>query len=75
MIFDRLLNDILVLKKPLTIIRFGDGLWNNRAFKIWMLDWPKLIWSLNTLSIETKTYSQRKTMEKSKGSTFNESLR
>ena len=33
-IFDRLLsNDILVIKKPLTIIRFGDGLWTNRHFK------------------------------------------
>ena len=60
-IFDRLLsNDILVIKKPLTIIRFGDGLWTNRAFQIWMLDWPKLIWSFNTLSFETKNLLTKK---------------
>ena len=58
--FDRLLsNDILVIKKPLTIIRFGDGLWTNRAFQIWMLDWPKLIWFLIPYLLKQKTYNTK----------------
>lgn len=45
---------ILVMSEPLVIIRYGNAHWSGRAFKIWMYDWPKLIWSFNSLSDEAK---------------------
>lgn len=38
--------NILVTSQPLLSIRYGNAQWSNRAFKIWMFDWPNLIWSL-----------------------------
>jgi abequosyltransferase len=51
---DVISGDILVIAKPLVTIRYGNALWSTRAFKIWMFDWPHLIWSLGTISDATK---------------------
>jgi abequosyltransferase len=45
---------VLVLAAPLVTIRYGNALWSTRAFKIWMLDWPKLVWSFSSVTDEGK---------------------
>jgi len=37
--------DTLVIAKPLISIRYGNAMWLNRYFEIWMFKWPELIWS------------------------------
>ena len=49
-------NKLMILSKPLSIIRFGEGQWHNRAYEIWMIDWPRLIWSLNNISFKSKVF-------------------
>ena len=34
-----------VIAEPLIIIRLGNAEWSARAFEIWILKWPALIWS------------------------------
>ena len=46
--------DVLVTASPLVSIRYGNAQWSTRAFKIWMFDWPELIWSFSSLSDDTK---------------------
>ncbi len=46
--------DILIIADPQVSLRYGNGQWMNRAFQIWMLDWPNLIWSLPELSDKSK---------------------
>jgi glycosyltransferase involved in cell wall biosynthesis len=46
-IFQQQIDDeIVVLADPLIMIRYGNAQWSPRGFEIWMLKWPKLIWSL-----------------------------
>lgn len=40
----------LVTADPLVCIRFGNAQWTSRAFHIWMINWPSLIWSFPSLS-------------------------
>jgi len=35
-------------------IRLGNSQWSQRAFKIWIINWPKLIWSFNNYSKKSK---------------------
>lgn len=37
--------DTLVIAKPLITIRYGNAMWLERSFEIWMFKWPNLIWS------------------------------
>jgi glycosyltransferase involved in cell wall biosynthesis len=48
--------DALVVAEPLIEIRYGDALYmrTSRYFEIWMFIWPKLIWSLPSLSESSK---------------------
>lgn len=46
--------NILVTSDPLVVIRYGNAQWSSRAFKIWMYDWPNLIWSFSSMSDKTK---------------------
>ena len=49
-IFDeRIRENVLVLADPLVSIRYGNAQWSNRAFMIWMFNWPELIWSFTTI--------------------------
>lgn len=44
----------VVLAEPLIVIRNGNGQWNARAFDIFMLHWPELLWSFNGVSDTAK---------------------
>lgn len=39
-----LVGEIKVIAEPLVRIRYGNSMWTPRAFEIWMLKWPALIW-------------------------------
>lgn len=45
---------ILVTADPLLSIRYGNAQWTGRAFQIWMINWPNLIWSFPHISDSTK---------------------
>lgn len=54
-IFDQSFSgQILVTSIPLVIIRFGNAQWTSRAFQIWMINWPNLIWSFPLISDAAK---------------------
>jgi len=44
----------VVLARPYISIRYGVGQWTRRAFRIWMINWPAVIWSLDALSERTR---------------------
>lgn len=44
----------MVIAKPLIVIRNGNGQWNARAFDIFMLRWPQLLWSFEGVSDAAK---------------------
>lgn len=44
----------VVIARPLIVIRNGNGQWNARAFDIFMLRWPRLIWSFDGLTDAAK---------------------
>lgn len=41
---------ILVISNPFISIRMNNSQWNSRAFKIWIITWPQLIWSFSSFS-------------------------
>lgn len=50
-IFQKKINGkILVISDPLISIRMNNSQWNSRAFKIWIITWPQLIWSFSSFS-------------------------
>ncbi len=51
---DPAIASVRVLTEPLVIIRLGNAGWSDARFKIWMLDWPKLIWSFSSFSEAAK---------------------
>lgn len=54
-IFDQPIEgSILVTADPLVSIRLGNAQWTSRAFQIWMINWPSLIWSFSSLSEAAK---------------------
>lgn len=48
------IGQIQVIAEPLIIIRWGNAMWTARGFEIWMVKWPKLIWSFDDISAEAK---------------------
>jgi glycosyltransferase involved in cell wall biosynthesis len=45
-IFQRPLpDDALAIAEPLVSIRYGNAMWLNKYFEIWMFKWPGLVWS------------------------------
>ncbi|MBK8889688.1 MAG: glycosyltransferase family 2 protein [Dechloromonas sp.] len=46
---------VLVKAEPLVSIRYGNAQWSSRAFQIWMINWPDLIWSFPSLSDAAKS--------------------
>lgn len=44
----------IVIAEPLVVIRNGNGQWNARAFDIFMLRWPQLLWSFDGVSDAAK---------------------
>jgi abequosyltransferase len=53
-IFQAPLARVLVLAEPLIWIRYGNAMWTNRAFEIWMFKWPDLVWSFADFSDDAK---------------------
>jgi glycosyltransferase involved in cell wall biosynthesis len=54
-IFDEPVNgEILAISSPLVSIRYGNALWSTRAFEIWMFNWPQLVWSFSSITVEAK---------------------
>jgi abequosyltransferase len=46
--------DVLALGEPLLRIRYGVGNWTKRAFEVWMLKWPNLIWSFTHIPEQSR---------------------
>jgi abequosyltransferase len=44
----------LLVAEPLITIRYGNAQWTSRAFNIWMIKWPHLLWSFQGVSDRTK---------------------
>jgi abequosyltransferase len=40
----------LLIASPLIAIRYGNATWSSNSFKIWMINWPVLIWKLRGVS-------------------------
>ncbi|MBF0543681.1 MAG: glycosyltransferase family 2 protein [Candidatus Riflebacteria bacterium] len=45
---------IIVLEKPVISIRHGNHQWTPRAFEVFMVKWPKLIWSFQIFCTRSK---------------------
>ena len=43
-------DDALLISEPLIFLRYGNATWSSRAFEIWMIKWPNLIWSFVGIS-------------------------
>ena len=48
------LESVSMIAEPVIVARFGNAMWTPRSFEIWMKKWPDLIWSFDTVSVETK---------------------
>ncbi len=46
--------DTLVIAEPLISIRYGNAMWLERYFEIWLFKWPELIWSFENYSTDAK---------------------
>jgi abequosyltransferase len=53
-IFQAPLLRVKILAEPLIVIRYGNAMWTNRGFEIWMFKWPNLIWSFAKSSDSAK---------------------
>ncbi len=51
---ERPVRTLRVLAEPHISIRYGVGQWTRRAFRIWMVNWPMLVWSLGGISSAAK---------------------
>jgi hypothetical protein len=51
---EKISGDIYIASAPLVTIRFGNAQWVNRAFQIWMVNWPNLVWSFSSISDSAK---------------------
>ncbi|MEP6784646.1 MAG: glycosyltransferase [Sphingomonadales bacterium] len=54
-VFQRPVAKTILLGEPLIQIRFGNAMWSARGFEIWMLLWPRLIWSFSDFSEMAKS--------------------
>ncbi len=53
-IFQAPLRRALVIAEPLVRIRYGRAGWSTRAFEVWMMKWPRLVWSLPGVDEDAK---------------------
>jgi abequosyltransferase len=51
---DQLPRTACVIAQPCISIRYGNAQWSSRSFEIWMQKWPRLLWSFDQISDETK---------------------
>ena len=57
---NRLPGDTLMIANPWIVIRYGNALWRGRSFEIWMLEFPKLVWSFNDFADWAKERVERR---------------
>jgi abequosyltransferase len=50
----------LIIARPLISIRYGNALWLDKYFEIWMFKWPNLIWSFHQYPDAVKIQVSRK---------------
>lgn len=43
-----------VLAEPLVSIRMGNALWSSRAFDIWHVQWPRVVWAFDNVAADTR---------------------
>lgn len=48
----------LIIAEPYISIRYGNAQWTSRAFEVWMFKWPKLLYSLTSISEKTRQKHQ-----------------
>ena len=48
------LREVRVIAEPLITIRYGNALWSPRAFEVFAIKFPGIVWSLPELSDETR---------------------
>jgi glycosyltransferase involved in cell wall biosynthesis len=46
--------DARVIGQPYITIRYGNAHWTSRSFEIWMMKWPRIIGSLDRISLEAR---------------------
>lgn len=56
----RLPGPALAIGEPLIRIRFANSLWSSRTFRIWLVNWAELVWSLPDIPEEAKRLVSRK---------------
>ena len=44
----------VIIAEPYITIRYGNGQWKPRGFEIWMIKWPRLVWSFKHISDKAK---------------------
>lgn len=44
----------VVLTSPCLSIRYGNASWTSRSFEIWIFQWPRIVWSMPTISAHAK---------------------
>ncbi len=44
----------IVVAEPWIVIRYGNASWTGRAFEIWMVQWPRLVWSFQHFSAASR---------------------
>jgi abequosyltransferase len=57
---ERIPGDTLILSQPLIKIRYGNALWTDRSFEIWIFKWPELLWSFRSISDRAKMKVRKK---------------
>lgn len=53
-IFQQAFTRARVLAEPLVRIRMGNALWSGRAFDIWHVQWPKVVWAFDNVAADTR---------------------
>jgi glycosyltransferase involved in cell wall biosynthesis len=43
-----------IIGQPYVTIRYGNAHWTSRSFEIWMMKWPRIIGSLDRISVEAR---------------------
>ena len=51
--------NVKAIAAQMIIIRWGNAMWSARAFEIWMFKWPKLIWSFDSFSEQSRLIVSR----------------
>lgn len=48
------LRSVRFVSQPLIHIRSGNAMWTSRAFEIWLIKWPQLVWSFQHLPLAAR---------------------